>query len=218
MARSAGPGGESATARQRRVWDAAAPVYDRQMRVWERLWFPGGRAWVGRRAHGRLLEVAVGTGRSLVHYGSDVHVTGLDLSPAMLAVAAARARELGRPVALLAGDAEHLPFADASFDTVVCALALCSIPDPRRAVDEMHRVLVPGGTLLLLDHVGSTWPPLHAVQWLVEQATRRLAGEFLTRRQRPLVERAGFTVVEAERLRAGTVERLRAVKAGAGAT
>jgi len=110
-------------------------------------------------------------------------------------------------------DAEHLPFPDASFDTVVCVLALCSIPDPARALTEMRRVLVPGGTLLLIDHVGSTWPPVYAAQWLLERVTIR-AGEYFTRRQLPLVERLGFDVVETGRSRVGTVEWIRAVKPG----
>jgi SAM-dependent methyltransferase len=49
-------------------------------------------------------------------------------------------------------------------DTVVCALSLCTIPDPAAAIGEMKRVLVPGGRLLLLDHIGSTWPPIYAAQ------------------------------------------------------
>ncbi|WP_030482594.1 class I SAM-dependent methyltransferase [Nocardioides aequoreus] len=202
------------TARQREVWDAAAPAYDRQIRLFERIWFAGGREWLGARAQGRVLEVAPGTGRSLEHYPAGVQVSGLDLSPEMLAQARRRAAELGLTVDLREGDAAQLPYADASFDTVLCALALCSIPDPARALAEMHRVLVPGGRLLLLDHVGSTWAPLRWGQWLVEQVTRRTAGEHFTRRQRPLVEAAGFEVVEAERLKAGTVERLHAVRRG----
>ncbi len=130
----------------------------------------------------------------------------------MLALAKDNAAELGREVALHEGDAAHLPLADATFDTVVCALSLCSIPDPERAIAEMHRVLVPGGRLLLLDHIGSTWPPLYGLQWLAEQLTRRLAGEHQTRRQRPLVEAAGFIIEESERLKAGTIERVHAIK------
>lgn len=202
------------TTRQRRLWDRAAPYYDRSMALVERLWFAGGRAWLGARAHGRVLEVAIGTGADLPHYPADAVVTGVDLSPGMLAAARARAAALGREVELVEGDAERLPFRDASFDTVVCALALCSIPDPARAIAEMHRVLAPGGSLLLLDHVGSTWPPLRWAQRLVEQVTVRTAGEHFTRRSRPLLERSGLAVEEAERLRAGTVERLRARKHG----
>lgn len=76
----------------------------------------------------------------------------------------------------------------------------------------MHRVLVPGGRLLLLDHIGSSWPPLRWGQLLVEQVTVRTAGEHFTRRSLPLVVAAGFAIDEVERLKAGTVERLSASK------
>lgn len=203
---------EGATARQRRVWDKAAPAYDRQIRLYERIWFSGGREWLGRRAGGRVLDVAIGTGRTLPYYSHAVRVSGVDLSPAMLTFARQRAVDLGRDVDLRQGDAEQLPYEDGSFDTVVCALALCNIPDPGQALREMHRVLVPGGRLLLLDHVGSTWPPLYAAQWLLDQVTARTAGEHLTRRQLPHVLAAGFDVVERERLKAGTIERIQALR------
>jgi ubiquinone/menaquinone biosynthesis C-methylase UbiE len=94
----------------------------------------------------------------------------------------------------------------------VCALALCTIPDPAGAIAEMKRVLVPGGTLLLLDHIASTWPPVRGAQWLLEQITARTAGEYFTRRSLPLVQAEGFRIVECERLKAGTVERILARK------
>jgi len=203
---------ETPTARQKRVWDKSASSYDRQIAFFEKTWFGGGREWLGERARGRVLEVAVGTGRNLLHYRPETAVTGIELSPAMLAIARNRAAALGREVDLREGDAEHLSFGDASFDTVVCALSLCTIPNPAGAIGEMKRVLVPGGQLLLLDHIGSTWPPVYTVQWLLEQLTIRAAGEHFTRRQLPLVRAAGFEVAEAERLKAGTVERIHAVK------
>jgi ubiquinone/menaquinone biosynthesis C-methylase UbiE len=76
----------------------------------------------------------------------------------------------------------------------------------------MKRVLVPGGRLLLLDHIASTWPPVYAAQWLLEQITIRTAGEHFTRRQLHLVQATGFRIVETERLKAGTVERIHAIK------
>jgi ubiquinone/menaquinone biosynthesis C-methylase UbiE len=200
------------TARQQQVWDKAAPGYDKQIAFFEKIQFAGGREWLGARARGRVLEVAIGTGRSLPHYPADVTITGIELSPAMLAIARQRATDLGVDADLRKGDAEHLPFDDASFDTVVCALALCTIPRPAAAIAEMRRALVPGGRLLLLDHVGSSWPPVYGAQWLLERITIRTAGEHFTRRQLPLVQAAGFQVAEAERLKAGTVERIHAVK------
>jgi ubiquinone/menaquinone biosynthesis C-methylase UbiE len=199
-------------ARQKQVWDKTAPGYDRQIAFFEKIWFGGGREWLGERAHGRVLEVAIGTGRNLPCYPADAIVTGIELSPAMLAIARQRAADLGREAGLQEGDAEHLPCGDGTFDTVVCALALCTIPSPAAAIAEMKRVLVPGGRLLLLDHIGSTWPPVYAAQWLLERITIRTAGEHFTRRQLPLVQAAGFQVVEAERLKAGSVERIHAVK------
>jgi ubiquinone/menaquinone biosynthesis C-methylase UbiE len=212
MTRDTRTTGETRTARQRRVWDKHAASYDRQIAFLERVQFGGGREWLGARAQGRVLEVAIGTGLNLPHYPADTTITGIELSPAMLAVARTRAADLGRDTDLREGDAEHLPFADASFDTVVCALSLCTIPDPAAAIAEMKRVLVPGGRLLLLDHVGSTWPPVYAAQWLLERLTNRAVGEHFTRRQLPLVQAAGFEIVQTERLKAGTVERIFARK------
>lgn len=206
------PADETPTARQKRVWDKTAPTYDKQIALFEKIWFSGGRQWLGQRAHGRVLEVAIGTGRNLPHYRSGTSVTGIELSPAMLAIARERATDLGRAVELREGDAEQLPFDDASFDTVVCALSLCTIPDPAIAIAEMYRVLAPGGALLLVDHIASSWPPIRAAQWLLERITIRAAGEHFTRRQLPLVQAAGFQIAETERLKAGTVERIFARK------
>lgn len=203
---------DDATAKQRTVWQRSADRYDRAMAGVERGLLAGNREWIAERAHGRVLEVAIGTGRSLEFYGPDVTLTGVDLSPAMLDLARRHAADLGAEVELREADAEHLPFPASSFDTVVCALGLCSIPRPAVAIGEMARVLVPGGSLLLLDHVGSTWPPVYAAQWLVERVTILTAGEHFTRRQLPLVRAAGLEVVESDRLKAGMVERIHALR------
>ncbi|MEU4220525.1 methyltransferase domain-containing protein [Actinoplanes sp. NPDC026623] len=200
------------TAKVLRAWEKSAPGYDKQIAFFEKIWFGGGRQWLGARAQGRVLEIAIGTGLNLPHYPADATITGIELSPAMLAIAKQRAADLGRDVDLHTGDAQALPFPGDTFDTVVCALSLCTIPDPTTAIGEMRRVLVPGGRLLLLDHIASTWPPIRAAQWLLERLTIRAAGEHFTRRQLPLVRAAGFDLVEAERHKAGTVERVLARK------
>lgn len=202
---------ETATARAVRLWDAMAPRYDRDIAFFERVQFGGGREWVCSRATGRVLEVAVGTGRNLPFYPPDVTLTGIELSPAMLAIAEQRAAELGREVELCEGDAQALPFEDGSFDTVVCTLSLCVIPDHGKAIAEMARVLRPGGRLLLLDHIGSRWWPVRAVLELVELFTAR-NGEYMTRRPLPMLGPAGLTVTESQQLKLGTVERVAAVK------
>src|SRR5215204_2106512 len=125
--------------RLKRVWEREAPTYDRRMGFFERVLFGDGREWVCSRASGEVLEVAVGTGRNFTFYAQGVRLSGIDLSPAMLEIARKRAEELGVDADLREADAQQLPYPDASFDTVVCTLSLCSIPDDRRAIAEMKR-------------------------------------------------------------------------------
>src|SRR6266568_8619024 len=113
------------TERVRLLQDREAPRYDKNIAFFERLLFGGGREWVCSQAEGDVLELAVGTGRNLPHYRDGVRLTGVELSPAMLEVARARARELGRDADLRVGDAQALAFPDERFDSVVCTLSLC---------------------------------------------------------------------------------------------
>lgn len=199
-------------ARWQRLWDKQAPSYDKQMQFFERRFFGDSRAWVCRQADGDVLEVAIGTGLNLPFYPAEIRLTGIEWSPAMLAIARRRADELGRSPELLEGDAQDLPFPDASFDTVVCTFGLCAIPDDRLAIAEMHRVLRPGGRLLLADHVRSTAWPARAVQWLLEKATVPAAGEHFLRRPRTLLRAEEWDVERAERFKLGVVERVLARK------
>ena len=200
--------------RTRRLWDRYSAVYDRRMERTERMLFPGGREWACAHAAGDVLEVAVGTGRNLPYYSGSAmrSLTGVDLSPGMLAIARDRARALSLDADLRVGNAEALEFGDAAFDTVVCTISLCNIPDYHAAIREMYRVLKPGGRLVLLDHVASDRAWLRVGQWLLEQVTRRTNGDYQTRRPLPLVEAQGFVVSNSERSRLGWVERLVAVK------
>lgn len=200
------------TERTRAIWQRMARRYDNDMRYADRWWFTGGREWACAQATGDVLEVAVGTGLNLHHYPANITLTGIDLSPDMLAQAHQRVDALDRAVTLMEGNAQQLPFPDESFDTVVCTLGLCCIPDDRQAITEMARVLRRGGRLVLLDHVAATNPVLSLVQRGVEQITRRMVGDYMTRRPLPLVIDAGLHVEYAQRFKAGTVERVRATK------
>lgn len=196
--------------RWRRHWDRQPRTYDRQMGMLDRVLFGDTRRWVCGKATGRVLEVAIGTGLNLPHYPAGVALTGIELSPAMLALACRRSAELDREIDLRVGDAEALEFDDATFDTVVCTFSLCAIPDHRRAVAEMVRVLRPGGRLLLADHVISSHPVLRAGQRLVELTSVPLGGEHFRRRPLELVTAAGLRIEEHDRFAAGVVERLAA--------
>jgi ubiquinone/menaquinone biosynthesis C-methylase UbiE len=138
------PGSASHDERLRRYWDKRAGSYDKLMGFFDRRFFGDTRAWVCSQASGDVLEVAVGTGLNLGHYPAGVRLTGVEWSPKMLDLARRRATDLDLAVDLRPGDARALPFADGSFDAVVCTFSLCLIPDYERAVREMVRVLRPG--------------------------------------------------------------------------
>jgi ubiquinone/menaquinone biosynthesis C-methylase UbiE len=200
------------TERVRRHYDRSAGSYDRIISWAEKALFGGAREWVCSQARGEVLEIAVGTGRNIPFYPKEVLLTGIELSPKMLDLARRQARKLGRDADLRVGDAHNLPFSDASFDTVVVTLALCTIPDDRRALAEAARVLRPGGQLLLLEHVRSSVPPVWLLQRVLEPLTLLLDHDHLLREPLRHVEDAGLMVENLKRSKLGIVERLQASK------
>jgi ubiquinone/menaquinone biosynthesis C-methylase UbiE len=196
------------TERWHRYWDKKSRSYDREMRFMERILFGDSRSWACSQANGEVLEVAVGTGLNFDAYPPEVRLTGIDLSDQMLEIARARARELGREVELRQGDAHTLPFDDATFDTVVCTFGLCAIPDIDAALDEMTRVVKPGGKLILVDHVASSSRVARGVQRALEVITVPMASEHFLRRPLANVRQRPFTIEQAERFKLGLVERV----------
>lgn len=200
------------TARVRALYDRMAPRYDAMITVAELLLFADGRQWACGQATGRVLEVAIGTGRNLSYYPPGVDLVGVDVSPRMLEAAGLRARQLLRRVELQVADAQSLPFEQATFDTVVATLTLCSIPDDRRALGEMARVLRPGGQLVLLDHVASPVLAVRGVQRLLDPLMVRCMGDHLLRESQVVALEAGLVLDELTRSKWGIVARLRAHK------
>lgn len=105
-------------------------------------------------AQGRVLEVGLGTGLNMPHYDTArvTRITGLDPALELQPRARRRIEASGLDVELLALSAERIPRPGASFDTVVVTYSLCTIPDPLAALQEMRRVLAPGGSLLFCEH------------------------------------------------------------------
>ncbi len=204
--------GDVASSKLVRYWDKHADRYDREMNFWDRHLFGASRPWACGLAAGEILEVAIGTGRNLPFYSDGTRLTGVDISVRMLGIAGDRAAGLGRQADLRTGDAQALDFPDGSFDTVLCTLGLCAIPDDRRAISEMARVLRPGGRLVLVDHVAARPAVLRVLQWLYERVTIPLAGEHFRRRPLTHVRELGFRIEQVERFRFGIVERLVARK------
>jgi ubiquinone/menaquinone biosynthesis C-methylase UbiE len=197
----------------RAYYQRLAPSYDWSLRLSERLLkIEPARRWLASNASGNVLEIGVGTGLNLPFYGPDVRLTGVDLSSAMLALARARAGEIGRDVDLQEADAQGLEFPDAQFDSVVFSLCLCSIPDDRRAVAEGIRVLKPGGRMLLLEHVRSPTWIVRAGQRLIEPLVMRFQADHLTREPLEHLRANAMVIEEVRRWGWGIMERVSARK------
>ena len=123
-----------------------------------------------------VLEVGVGTGLALPHYVSDKQITGIDLSREMLAQARNRVRDsnLRNVDALLEMDAEATDFPDASFDIAVAMFVASVVPNPRRLMAEMRRVVRPGGNILFVNHFAAARGPRWWVERAMAPASRRL--------------------------------------------
>jgi ubiquinone/menaquinone biosynthesis C-methylase UbiE len=152
-----------------------------------------------------VLEIGIGTGLNLPHYATAkiTSLTGLDPSAESLKIAAARLAQLqattvaSTPLAasFVTASAEHLPFENAQFDTVVTTYTLCSVSDVSRVLSEARRVLKPAGQLLFLEHGESPDANVHAWQERLQPLWGRMAGGCqLARNITALLEAAHFEI------------------------
>lgn len=175
-----------------------AQFYDLVMRRVERLCLHNLRAELLRDLAGEVAEIGAGTGTNLPYYPPGLKRLVLcEPDPSMRAkLQDALCREPKGRAFILACSAEYLALADASVDYLVSSLALCSVADQRQALDEAYRVLRPGGSLVLMEHVAATpqsrlyfwqrfWQPL----WKMAACNCHL-----TRRTAQLVTEVGFTL------------------------
>ena len=150
-----------------------AGLYDRVLAPSEEAGLSARRQRLLAGISGRVLELGAGTGLNLAHYPDSV--TSLVLSepdPQMAAKLRSRAAAGGGEafIEIISAPGESLPFPDQSFDVVVSTLVLCTVDDPKRTLDEVHRVLKPGGELLFIEHVLGTgrvarWQKIVARPW-----------------------------------------------------
>jgi ubiquinone/menaquinone biosynthesis C-methylase UbiE len=153
-------------------------------------------------AEGRVLEIGIGSGLNLPYYSRNVEdVIGLEPSPKLLGMADKAKKSGSTPVGLIEGSAEAIPLENGSVDTVITTWTLCSISDVAAALQEMRRVLKPGGHLLFVEHGQATDP--HVMRWqdrLTPVWKRISGGCHLNRAIDSLIEAAGF---QFERLETG---------------
>ncbi|HUZ66546.1 MAG TPA: class I SAM-dependent methyltransferase [Beijerinckiaceae bacterium] len=149
-----------------------APIYDLTFALVMR----AGRraaASAASRSGGCVLDVGVGTGLELPMFDRAVRLTGVDLSEPMLRRCQRRVRtgKLDHVHGLCVMDAMQLAFADAAFDVAVAPYVLTVVSDPARTLDELVRVVRPGGEIVLVNHIGATSGPIAmAESWLATRS------------------------------------------------
>lgn len=152
-------------------------------------------------ARGVVLEVGVGSGLNLPIYSREVRkLYALDPSEELLRMARSRAARAAFSVEFLCRPAEAIPLADGSVDDVVTTWTLCTIPDPVAALQELRRVLRPGGRLIFIEHGRSPDPSVVRWQDRLTPLWRRVAGGcHLNRPIDRLLRSGGFEVLEVNR-------------------
>lgn len=162
------------------------------------------RAEVAGGATGRVLELGVGVGANWEYLPEGIDYSGIEPDPFMVERARKHARERAREYDVHAARAESLPFEDATFDTVIVTLTLCTVQDVRRALGEVRRVLKPGGELRFSEHVRAQGRTGAWLQSVFTPAWRKLgAGCHLNRPAVDMVREAGFEITALKRWRQG---------------
>ena len=161
---------------------------------------------INQLSAGRILEIGAGTGLNFVHYPPSAHGVATEFSREMLKIAETKTRPPG--VQLLQNRAEHLPFKTHSFDAAFATLVFCSVESPSQAFAELRRVVRPGGTVVLLEHVrprGILGPLFD----LFNVFTTRLFDDHVNRRTAAMVKEAGLEVVDVKSRALGIINLIK---------
>ena len=152
-------------------------VYDPVMWGLERTILPEHRRYLARDLSGSVLDLGAGTGAMFPYLdsGENVELYGIEPDPHMRRQAKEKAAELDLDIDIRSAGAENLPFDDGTFDVVIASMVFCTIPDVDTALDEVARVLKPGGEFRFLEHVHSDGG-LGKIQNLATPVWRKLAG------------------------------------------
>ncbi len=179
----------------RKKWDSAASLFD----------VMGGygpeKRWASHKKRlfsgmeGKILFMAMGTGLDIACFPPGKDITGIDISPKMLARAEPRAAAYPGNMTLRIMDVHEMDFPEASFDQVYTSCTFCSVPDPVKGLVALRRVLKPGGKLGMFEHTGSRVFPFNAMLNLMNPVARHLGPE-INRDTVANVRAAGFEITK----------------------
>lgn len=208
-----GKGKGRATAATKTRYGRIAPIYDfieilPELRYssWRKRFWEIVRGELSRGS--RLLEVGVGTGKNMPYWPQGIRFTAIDLTPGMVARARQRAAKLGVEAEIMERDAQSLQFLDDSFDAAAATFVFCSVPDPVLGLQELARVVRPGGSIFLMEHVRSTDPIKGKLMDLVNPIVRNLMGPNINRDTVENVKRANLAISNVEDLDRGGIFKI----------
>lgn len=203
--------GESAMDKEtQRKWDKASRTLDFFAFAEDRRLGPHKRRLFSQM-RGATLMVAAGTGNDFKFFPANMNIIAIDISPKMLDRAAPKAAAYSGSIELREMNVCALDFAEATFDTVATACTFCSVPKPILGLRELHRVLKPGGQILMFEHVRSAIGPLGVLMDLMTPLSRRV-GPDLNRDTVGNVQKAGFCLRRVENVYLDVVKIIEAVK------
>ena len=195
-----------------KIYDKFALKYDTRSFFFEKFVLTKIRRNVFKGLGGDILEVGVGSGRSLNFYKKSVNLTAVDVSSKMIKIAEKKAKSLRLNARFYLMDAENLEFPDESFDAVVETLCLCTFPDPIKAIKEMARVLKQGGNFVFIDHGVSSSGFMRGLQNIFRRRFYKKCGCRLNSNPLVLVKEAGLKIEHLERRFFGIFYIITAIK------
>ncbi len=196
--RTDGKGAKEGALSKRKVYDRIARLYDLLDLPFENVRYKPVRQVLFKGLSGAVLDAGVGTGRNFPYYPHDASMTGIDLSPAMLARAHARKARLGTEIDLREMDVTAMDFADGSFDAIVSTFLFCVLDDDlqRPALEELRRVCRPGGEIHILEYAYSENPWRRFIMKLWAPWVRLAYGATFYRNTEQYLDAAGLDLAE----------------------
>lgn len=197
----------------RKKWDSAASLYDLSGALGaEKRWKPHKlRLFSGMK--GKILFLALGTGLDIACFPAGQDITAIDISQKMIDKALPRVEAYSGQIMVRRMDVHEMDFPDDSFDQIYTSCTFCSVPDPVKGLQALHRVLKPGGDLKMFEHTGSRWAPYRQMLDIMNPLTG-LFGPDVNRNTTANVRAAGFTINKVTNVYLDVVKTIEATVSG----
>lgn len=158
---------------------------------------------------GKALELGIGSGANLEFFPNNLDITGIDFSPGMLKICRDKATKLGLTnLKLLEMDIENMSFPDNSFDSAFSTCVFCTVPNPEKGLQEVYRVLKPGGKAIFLEHMKSKNPFLNLFLLFLTLIIYPLLGTSFLRETEKNIRNIGFSEVSSKNVMMGDVVKI----------